>query len=227
MTCLILLILSYFRPNTPPFHSLAFSPPFVSGIGVYIGHLDPSVRRCGMLVAEVVALRAGKKLDFGDWEGDSEGRLWSRQMRALMTARDIDADADMDEGGISVESTEAPVVLDDQDTPQSDLAVPQGSGYESDESIVGYASPSSSRSPSPTQAELDEIEKDPTLAVGVKKIPRPVYLVQLGNLIRGPSGMQPGEDNQQADRVEMALDFGEELIRKKSGFGTELGSFIF
>jgi telomere length regulation protein len=179
-----------------------------------------------MLVAEVVALRAGKKLDFGDWDGDSEGRLWSRQMRTLMTARDVDADADVDEAEVSVESAETAAVAGDRDTSQLKLAVSQGSGYDSDESIVGYASLSSSRSPSPTQADLDEIEKDPTLAVGVKKIPRPVYLAQLGSLIRGPSGMQLGEDNQQADRVEMALNFGEELIRKKSGFGTELGSFI-
>ncbi|KAG1859114.1 hypothetical protein C8R48DRAFT_674099 [Suillus tomentosus] len=47
---------------------------------------------------------------------------------------------------------------------------------------AGYASPTSSRSVSPTPSELDEMKKDPILRVGVKKIPRPVYLAQLGEM---------------------------------------------
>lgn len=32
---------------------LSRNSAFITAVGIYIGHLDPSVRRCGMLVAEV------------------------------------------------------------------------------------------------------------------------------------------------------------------------------
>jgi telomere length regulation protein len=96
-------------------------------------------------------------------------------------------------------------------------------GFDSDDSLTGYASPTSSRSASPTPSELEEIEQDPTLRVGIKKIPRPVYLAQLGELVRSTSGVQNNDNNQEADKIEMALDCGEELIRKKQYYGVELG----
>ncbi|OAX31462.1 hypothetical protein K503DRAFT_787811 [Rhizopogon vinicolor AM-OR11-026] len=65
---------------------------FVSAVGQYISHLDNSVRRCGMLAAEVVATRAGKNLDFRNWDGDEDGKPWARDLRALCSARDIDID---------------------------------------------------------------------------------------------------------------------------------------
>jgi telomere length regulation protein len=72
---------------------------------------------------------------------------------------------------------------------------------------------------------LAEIEKDPTLGVGVKKVPRPVYLAQLGALIRPAGGLQVDE-TKLADEVEMGINCAEELIRKKKGYGTELGMII-
>jgi telomere length regulation protein len=33
-----------------------------------------------MLAAEVVATRAGKNLDFGDWDGDDDGKPWTRDL---------------------------------------------------------------------------------------------------------------------------------------------------
>src|ERR1700722_19970365 len=93
LTCLLLVTLSYFPPNSPPAKTLAFSPSFISGVGLYIGHLDHSIRRCGMLVAEVVAHHAGKVLNFGDWDGDDAEKQWARRIRSLISARDIDADA--------------------------------------------------------------------------------------------------------------------------------------
>ena len=41
------------------------------------------MRRCGMLVAEEVAKATGKKLAFGDWEGEKDGKPWCRQIREL------------------------------------------------------------------------------------------------------------------------------------------------
>jgi telomere length regulation protein len=96
-------------------------------------------------------------------------------------------------------------------------------GHDSDDSLTGYASPPSSRTPSPTPSELAEIERDPTLRVGRAKISRPVYLAQLGEMIRGTSGLKTDQENQEAEKIEIALDVAEELIRRRRGYGTELG----
>ncbi|KAJ6623438.1 telomere length regulation protein-domain-containing protein [Mycena sp. CBHHK59/15] len=224
LTTLLLAIVSYFPPSSPSLSSLAMSPAFISGIGIYIGHLDNSVRRCGMLAAEVVAHLSGKKLDFGDWQGDGGGKEWARELRRLLMARDADANVG------DVEETQTPegpiqeiVTLGIQSSSQTSrpLVPDVAAGYDSDDSLSGYVSQSSSRSNSPTPSELAEIEKDPTLGVGVKKIPRPVYLAQLGALIR-PAGGLKIDETQQANEVEMGLNSAEELIRKKKGYGTEL-----
>jgi telomere length regulation protein len=69
------------------------------------------------------------------------------------------------------------------------------------------------------------MEKDPTLNVGIRKIPRPVYLSQLGELVRSTTaGLKSGE-NEEPQKIEMALGCGEELIRRKRAFGSELGMF--
>ncbi|KAJ7940835.1 telomere length regulation protein-domain-containing protein [Mycena leptocephala] len=198
LTALLLVTLSYFPPSSPKLQSLALSPALISGVGRYIGHLDSSVRRCGMLAAEVVAHLSGKKLDFGDWEGDDGGKAWAKKVRQLLTARDVDANLD--------DAEEAQLPADDRDiqhisTPgiqstqtSRPITSTAEAGYDSDDSLSGYISQSSSRSNSPTPSELAEIEKDPTLGVGVKK----------------------------ANEVEMGLNCAEELIRKKKGYGTEL-----
>ncbi|KAJ6546488.1 telomere length regulation protein-domain-containing protein [Mycena vulgaris] len=225
LTTLLLVTLSYFPPSYSELLSLALSPAFISGVGRYIGHLDNSVRRCGMLAAEVVATLSGKKLDFGDWEGDERGKAWARNVRQLLKTRDADASlSDVEE----ISPTEEDIDIQEIITPgirsaqKSKQAVPNvETGYDSDDSLSGYISQSSSRSASPTPSELAEIEKDPTLGVGVKKVPRPVYLAQLGALIR-PAGGLKVDENQQANEAEMGLNCAEELIRKKKGYGTEL-----
>lgn len=202
----------------------------MQGIGSYISHLDTSIRRCGMLVAEVVAQMTNKKLAFGDWDGDDSGKPWCRQMRKLIKARDIDADivileTNLREVHVDATTSETPVTEAASAAPEKATFITPETGYDSDDSLTGYASPDSSRSASPTPSELEEFEKDPTLNVGVKKVPRPVYLAQLGDLVRG-TGMKLGSDEpQEVDKMEMALNCGEELIRKKRGYGTELGMY--
>ncbi|KAG1756297.1 telomere length regulation protein-domain-containing protein [Suillus paluster] len=224
ITSLLLLIVSYFPRQSEHVVSTALSPSFVAAVGRYIGHLDNSVRRCGMLAAEVVATRAGKNLDFGNWEGDEDGKPWARDLRALCSARDIDFDpyAGDELEPVTKKFTTAGVL---EDAEISALRLTKASvsttGYDSDDSLTGYASPTSSRSASPTPSELDELEKDPTLRVGVKKISRPVYLAQLGELVRSTMA-KPGEENQEVDKIEIALNVAEELIRKKRDYGTEL-----
>jgi len=194
-----------------------------------------------MLAAEEVAKSAGKKLEFGDWEGRVSILDWAREVRGLMKERDGDAELEtleQQEGeetktlGVEEETiTSAASKTMAQTTVSSSGSYPirpsltsKPDTYDSDDSLTGYASLHSSRSPSPSSDHLDEIEKDPSLNVGVKKVPRPVYLAQLGDLLRG-SGMQvqKSDEPHEADRIEMALNVAEELVRKKRVYGTELG----
>ena len=230
LTMLFLTTISYLPASSSNLGELAVSVPFIRSISTYIGHLDPSVRRCGMLVAEEVAHQTGKALDFKDWDGDDGGKPWARSVRQLLCGKDADAEMLDDDEGCKLEVEE--ILEEVAFAPTSEpvqtsrpVCVPS-EDPDSDDSLTGYASPPSSRSPSPTPSELAEIEKDPTLRVGRTKISRPVYLVQLGEMIRGPSGLKTGEDNQEADRIEIALDVAEELIRRKRGYGTELGRLL-
>jgi len=86
-----------------------------------------------------------------------------------------------------------------------------------DDSLVGYSdeSRSSSRSPSPTPSYLEEVANDPMLNTSTRaKIQRPVYLIQLLELLRART---------EPEKLEVALKWGEELIRRKRDYGTELG----
>lgn len=117
-----------------------------------------------------------------------------------------------------------------------------------DDSLIGYGSPSptSSRAPSPTPSELE----DPTLRR--RPIPRPVYLAELGAMLldapknvfevqpgagfpgfggsKGRRGMGitggkgGGDAEDEKARIDMALEVGAELIRRKRGYGSELGA---
>ncbi|KAF9653888.1 hypothetical protein BDM02DRAFT_3086639 [Thelephora ganbajun] len=227
ITTLFLVLLSY-SPSSA--NSLALSPTFISAVGTYIKHLDPAIRRCGMLVAEEVATLAGKNLDFGDWEGGDADRIWARSLRILIRERDIDVEDIQPPVGEQQESPkqdEPSSTKADHSTPATlRHAIRVESAVEldsDDDSVQGYASEEDSdRAPSPTPSELEEIEKDPTLNVGVKKIPKPVYLAQLGELVRSTSVGLKSAENDEPNKIEMALNSGEDLIRRKRNFGMEL-----
>ena len=239
----------------------------------YLSHPDPSIRRLGLLVAEIVSertieetdhdmeysekdeieeLKAGledeggpaktkaprgsKRLKFGSgmWEGQGEGREEAMWLRSSVGVRDREAvlsedpeawllgwnrSKEDDTVAVSAPSRIRParsakparakspkrpkiVMLDDEQL---------------EDTMEGYDQPSpSSRSPSPDQAYLDEVAADPSLALDTqqkKKIQRPVYISQLLGLIK---------DREKPDCLEMALEFGESLIRAKRSFGGEL-----
>ncbi|TDL16198.1 hypothetical protein BD410DRAFT_645182 [Rickenella mellea] len=182
-----------------------------------------------MLVAEYVAKRTGKKLDFGDWDGDSDGKPWARKVRALLESRDVEAvEAEHDIVRLEMQ-VDAELPIENAGKMEANTTVTSKNmkeiqnstdEHDSDDSLTGYASDGdSSRSPSPTPSELAEIEKDPMLNVGKKKVAKPVYLADLGGMLR--STAKP-DDPQEADRIEVAITCAEELIRKKKGFGLEL-----
>lgn len=189
-----------------------------------------------MLVAEVVAKQTGRTLDFGDWDGEGEGREWCRAARTLLQAQDADAE----EASWVVERLEIPGV-EDTAAPSNEVSQNSkkpvnptkpaievlNSGYDSDDSLEGYASSTSSRAASPTPSEMEEVEKDPTLNIGVKKVQKPVYLADLGTMLQ--TSAKP-DDPQAVDRIEVALGCAEDLIRRKRNYGLELGerySFSF
>ncbi|KJA27234.1 hypothetical protein HYPSUDRAFT_198503 [Hypholoma sublateritium FD-334 SS-4] len=228
-TALLLLALAQYPKNAPAVAALVANGAFISGISGYLAHLDPAVRRCGMLAAEAVAHRAGRALDFKDWDGDDEGRAWCRSLRALAEARDADAPLDEDPPDSDDESDIAPSTA-----APARAAFAADPGADSDDSLSGYASPSSSRSASPTPSDLAEIEADPTLAVGRARVARPVYLAQLGALLRGAAPISAPHTSSgagaagtvgaphEADRVAVGLASAADLIRRKRTYGTEL-----
>ncbi len=180
-----------------------------------------------MLVAEEVARLTQKKLEFAGWEGDADILKWARDVRQLIRARDVDADLEAFQEEKEEEGKKSHAV---EQTTSKDTDLSQRSDdYDSDDSLTGYASPPSSRSSSPDPKDLEEIARDPTLNVVAKKVPRPVYLAQLGELLRGKPGLsaQKPDEPHEADRIEMALNVAEELMRKKKDYGTELGLEIF
>jgi telomere length regulation protein len=189
---------------------------------------DSSIRCCGTLVAEEIAKKAAKKLDFGTEGIPTESLAWIQNLKKFIEHRDLDADLDyLDDD----EDAHEKVVADATAMP-TPVSPPRKKNLptlanrddeDSDDSLVGYDSPSSSRSASPTPSELEEIRKEPTLNIGVKKIPKPVYLAQLGHLVRSAGGLAKNDEDQEADRIEMALNCGEELIRRKRNYGRELG----
>jgi telomere length regulation protein len=184
-----------------------------------------------LLVAEEVATLAGKKLDFGDWEGEDVDRIWARSLRSLVKERDIDAE----DTQTSLEEGQEPAIRETSDSAKETSSVPASSKNairagnapepdSDDDSLQGYASEENSdRAPSPTSSELEEIERDPTLNVGTKKVPRPIYLTQLGELVRSTGAGLKSAENDEPDKIEVALNCGEELIRRKRNFGMELG----
>lgn len=178
-----------------------------------------------MLAAEVVAHRVRKKLDFGGWEEGSSSAIWAKDIRHLILAQDANADAslvgDIREGSLHEIASDQPLGNIPSKSQSTALQSPPNDQYDT-ESLVGYESSGSSRASSPTPSELEEIEQDPSLSVKPKSIPKPVYLAQIGTLIRGSGGMK-ANDNEESDRIKMALDVAEDLIRRKKAFGFELG----
>ena len=219
VTALLLLTISQFERGCKLLETLSITPSFVSAVSLYISHTDPSIRICGMLAAEEVAQRSGRKLDFKIWDGDGDSKDWARKVRRLIDTRDVDS-------VVPLPSTVKKTCPDH--SPR--ISAPKASSREihisnaavdSDDSLEGYAdsSPSSSRPPSPTMSELEEQERDPTLRnPGKKRIDNPVYLMDLGRLLKVEK-----EGLEQAESIGTGLRCAAGLIRRKEGYGSELG----
>lgn len=205
------------------------------------------------MVSARTIIEGVKPLDFGVWQGDKGGKGMVKELRKIGIDWDAPRKEDGDpllgwgrprEGPSSSPSLVSPSPPTRQQQQQPASASSPSSSKpkikakekkssknpstakitvlsDSDDSLTGYvsqASSSSSRSNSPSPSDLDEYIEDPTLfAPKKKKVPRPVYLGQLGELLGA---------KEEPEKLDVALKWGEALIRRKRGFGLELGESI-
>ncbi|ORX40562.1 telomere length regulation protein-domain-containing protein [Kockovaella imperatae] len=202
----------------------------------------------GEIAATRKPIKGGKRLRFGGgmWDGPGEGKDEARRLRSVVGVRDNDASLADVKGtsawilGWKTETEESPETSAPEHTSIEAIPIVPRSARATtkkplekqaarpkivmldDEQVAdplqGYdiPSPASSRSSSPTPSFLEEVTADPSLAIdaaGKKKIKRPVYVSQLMALLR---------EREKPDHLEMALKWGESLIRSKRSFGGEL-----
>ncbi|WVQ84635.1 hypothetical protein IAT38_006790 [Cryptococcus sp. DSM 104549] len=183
----------------------------------------------------------GRRLQFkGMWDGDGDGREECRWLRRGLGVRDASAELSDDPeswllGWTAIPAPHAEPRPAPQPAPRGRPAPhPQNPtkptkpkpkpkivmldpDQEADP-LDGYASPSptSSRAPSPTPEFLEEVAADPSLALDAQqrnKVQRPVYVPQLLALLK---------EREKPESLEVALQYGEGLVRAKREYGTEL-----
>lgn len=211
LTSLLLVATSYLPPASGFVQGIILSPAFLTAVGSYISHTERPVRLCGMLVAEILSSMGGKTLTFDVWEGNDEATLWAQRIRKLTGARTLDTGADA-----RGSPTQHHVQLSSKTSTEEDPGFFATVDFDSDDSLTGYASPVSTRSISP---ELMEGEEEPYPNVFIKKVSVPTYLSQLIILLAGNGN---DGDVTQAEKLEIALDSAENLIRSRKSFGTEM-----
>src|SRR6266576_2278263 len=223
MTTLSLITISYLPSTSEKVQNLILSPSFVTAIGYYISHMDESIRLCGMLVAEVLSSLAEKVLAFDVWDGEDETRLWAHRVRELIKGHASANSTNVQGANIAEEIAQPEPQIQDMIPVANNQIILTDDGFDSDDSVTGYAP---SLSPLATSTELAEVEKEPVLSFGTKRISRPLYLSQLGALLRSRDGNGQSSQSSAADNVEMALNSAEDLIRRKRDFGSELGAWF-
>lgn len=189
---------------------------------------------------EPKAPRGPKKLRFtGIWDGSGQGQEECAWLRRCVGVRDGDASLDSEDPKawlLGWDAAPEPAAEASAPTPAPAPAAKEKKEKERGRShtkpkpkivmlddeqledpLEGYASSAaSSRSPSPTPSFLEEVAADPTLALDAskkRKLKRPVYVRQLVELLR---------DKDKPESIELALQWGEGLVRAKRGFGTEV-----
>jgi telomere length regulation protein len=189
-------------------------------------------------------MKTRRRLTFGKeiWDGFGQGKEECRRLRALVHFRDGEASAigeekkvdGMDEGdwrllgwdGLDGRPRATENAADEisgsargrspSPKSKSKKKPPRPAPDSDDESLSGYSSSAhTSRSPSPTPSYLEEVAKDPMSNTNTReKIQRPVYIIQLIELLRA---------REEPDKLEVGLKWGESLVRRKRHFGKELG----
>lgn len=181
-----------------------------------------------------------KRLKFGfkcAWDGEGEGKEEARVLRSSVGLRDDNAKlAEDGDWQLGWRRGQQEVPLPRKSAPSDPGRMPKSEGRgrrtepkarpkvvmldpdQEADPLQGYDSDnsSSSRSRSPSPSYLAEVTADPTLALDAakkKKLKRPVYVRRLADLLR---------DKDSPESIELALTYGEPLIRAKRNFGGEV-----
>lgn len=181
-----------------------------------------------------------KRLKFGfkgAWDGEGEGKEEARVLRSSVGLSDDNAKlAEDGDWQLGWRRGQQEVPLPHKSAPSDPGRMPKSEGRrrrtepkarpkvvmldpdQEADPLQGYDSDnsSSSRSRSPSPSYLAEVAADPTLALDAakkKKLKRPVYVRQLADLLR---------DKDSPESIELALTYGEPLIRAKRNFGGEV-----
>jgi len=155
---------------------------------------------------------------FDTWEGTDEVIAWARSIRKMIGVRRVDTDVvDVQKNDLIDDNQQ---MMDSKHCTKNTSVHSIAMNFDSDDSLSGYAS---SRSASPLLPGLAEAEKEPQLNFGTGEILRPVYISQLVDLLRDHGS---SDKNSEAEKIRVALDDADDLIRKKRGFGSELGKCL-
>lgn len=251
LSTLLLLTITALPLQHPAVVKLSTSPAFLNAISAHLGLMRPTQRFVGMLVAEIVSSRSVvpdgpvAALRFGDlWDGEEEERAVARQLRELTGRKLNGAGWQEDLRARWTASPSAPPMS----RPRSIKKAPLPTTTAPKRPLISIIDdPDDFRPfPLPPAPSNDYIESLSSADAGVYsttmpsasnetatrrrgKLRAPVYIPELVAYLKGqpPEGGKEQED-EIAQRIEMALREGEGLIRRKRGWGGELGeSFRF
>ena len=232
---LLLLCLARLPQQDATVRSFSADRAFLDAVQTHLSSTRQPQRLLGMLVAEVVSQRSVDRssglapLDFGTdvWAGDDATRIDVRALRAL-----VDAPADTDVPGwaeliaaepaaprtvaVVAQPVRSPPRVNGKPKVAPKIAVLSSSTPDEDDDLVAYALPDE---PSDSDDEAAPAEAA-TRAPGSKRPRPPVYIGDLAAFLRTDSK----DANAAAERIAVALKSGEALIRRKAGWGRELGA---
>ena len=230
----------------PAVVKLSKSPGFLSAISAHLGLLRPTQRFVGMLVAEIVSSRSVAPdgpiaaLNFGDiWDGIEEERAVARSLRELV-GRKLDGQGWQDDlrcrwtaitthpvptRAVPIKKAPVPTTTAPKRPLISIIDVPDDlrpfplPPAPSDDYIESLASADAGVYSTTMPSASNE-----TATRRRGKLRAPVYIPELVAYLKGqaPEGGKEQED-EVAQRIEMGLREGEGLIRRKKGWGGELG----
>lgn len=253
LTTLLLLSITSLPLLDPTIVTISRSPAFLNAIGALLSVQKPETRRQGMLVAEIISQRslpvsgAVSPLSFGDaLNGNADGRDSVSLLRRMMKREYKSTDAATEwfkeskhrwttstsphrisppparsiAAPISPSTPILPVkrplisIIDPDDLQPHSLPSPPSESY---------LSTLASDDPSLYATSLPSTKVTSTRRRG--KLRAPVYIPELVAYLKGiePDGGTEEKSEEQAERVEMGLREGEMLIRRKKGWGGELG----
>ncbi|ORY83468.1 telomere length regulation protein-domain-containing protein [Leucosporidium creatinivorum] len=252
LTTTLLLAVYSLPPLHPSAVALSRSPAFLGAISAHLSLIQPTTRLLGMLVAELVSaatISPGGELtplSFGDdmWEGSEEGKEVARRIRAVVQEKEEPVVEGWQQ---ALRSRWEPMMKVEQTIftplPRSTIPtpIPVVSQPPTSRPLISVISDPDDLQPYPLPAPpsasvLSALASDdaslystalPSTSASTTrkrgKLRAPVYVPELVAYLKGtdPEGKKEEADGE-AERVEVGLNEGESLVRRKAGWGGEL-----